>query len=1029
MNSSNTIEEISLQQEEMKKEKYQKAEKYWLERFSDDVPLLELPSYQPRPVIKTYNRNIVSHLFSEDFTEKLKQFSDKHRYSLITTLMSGIKALLYRYSNQTDIVVGTSVTERDHSDLENQVREYTNILAIRTQLNEEKNSFISLLNQEKEVLSSAYEHQVYPFDELVNKLNINKDTSHSDLFDVIVELQSSNQIHNTQELGIEKYDFSGNISQFDISYIFTEEDNQLRLTITYNTDIYDRLFITKMFSHFENLITKAIDHENINVEEIDFLTKEEYNQLLKDFNDTDTEYPKDKTFVDLFEEQVQKNPDNIAVRDSKISLTYRELKEKSDRVAAYLNSNYGYENDPIGIIVERSAELMVLLLGIFKSGKCYIPIDTKLPKERIDYIINHSQAKLIITEESFLEEKFNIENPANFILKNDLLNSFLDEVTLKRPEPKDTAYIIYTSGSTGNPKGVEIEHQALNNLLISIREVPGMNNKDILYSVSPYSFDITISNFYTPLASGACIFIAYEETLKNIELLQAELEDVKPSIIQATPSFFQMLFNAGWEGNKNMKILCGGDSLNESLAEKLLEHTKEVWNMYGPTETTVWSSTGKMEKASGASNIGKPINNTQIYIVDKNLNLVPNNTAGRIFIAGDGLSKGYYKNEQLTKEKFIDCPFLENTRMYETGDVGKWNEKGEIEFLGRNDDQVKIRGFRIELGEINTTLEKIDQVKAAYTLKISEKLVSFIHTCETAVFDIEFESYLRNKLSEYLPNYMVPHHFCQINEIPLSPNGKLDKKKLVKIFEASLSNTHTEDLTDSLSPKSHEMAMMWSEVLGIPVNGVHPELSFIEQGGDSLLMLRVVALCQKKGYMLTMKDFIMNPYLNLLEDFEAQNISLSIEQDSTRDSKPFSLSPNQQWFFDMNRNVPNFLMYASYYINENFDTEKIKRSIDLLADHYDSLRLRFKKERGLWMQHYDYLSSCCILEESEKMGALEEIIELASKKINIEEGPLLYVNIFYENSKPVMFIACHQLIMDAASWQIFINDLQLNYLK
>jgi acyl-CoA synthetase (AMP-forming)/AMP-acid ligase II/acyl carrier protein len=345
--------------------------------------------------------------------------------------------------------------------------------------------------------------------------------------------------------------------------------------------------------------------------------------------------------------------------------------------------------------------------------------------------------------------------------------------------------------------------------------------------------------FFTPLISGASVFIASKETLNNVEQLKADLENINPTIIQATPSFYQMLFNAGWNRNKDLKILCGGDSLNESLAEKLLNHSKEVWNMYGPTETTIWSSTKKIEKPSDASNIGRPINNTQIYIVDQHHNLLPQNTVGRIFIAGDGLAKGYYKNETLTEEKFINNPFStpdkNNLKMYETGDLGKWNEEGEIEFLGRNDFQVKVRGFRIELGEIETKLQEYPNIKQAVAdaKEVNgEKVLVAYYTKddETNLDKTELREYLQSKL----PEYMVPGFFVEMESIPLTPNGKIDRKLLPNITGEDLIRR------EYVAPRNEteqKLIEIWQQILGIEKVGITD--NFFELGGHSLAAIKV----------------------------------------------------------------------------------------------------------------------------------------------------------------------------------------------
>ncbi|MFP7658510.1 non-ribosomal peptide synthetase, partial [Chryseobacterium proteolyticum] len=507
-----------------------------------------------------------------------------------------------------------------------------------------------------------------------------------------------------------------------------------------------------------------------------YLSEEELKQILIDFNNTDVIYPKEETVVSLFQAQVLKTPDKEAIRDGNRSYSYSELDILSSQIAEYLITVYGdKEPSPIAVLLERSANLVAVLLGILKIGRPYIPLDPTFPKDRLRYIIANSQSKLLFTQKNDgldnLEADVTVLELENILERINDFQGIVNKVIL----PEDTAYIIYTSGSTGNPKGVEIGHQSLVNFLTSIQESPGVNINDLFFSVTTYSFDISILEFFVPLISGALLYVADKHVLADPNLIIKKIEEVRPTIIQATPSFYQMLFNADWQGDKRLKILCGGDLLSEALAADLIDKSSEVWNMYGPTETTIWSSMKKIGSPEDASNIGNPIHNTQFYILDHYLNPMPLNIAGTIYIAGAGLAKGYYNNEELTKEKFINNPFDSGTLLYETGDVGKWNEKGEIEFLGRNDSQVKIRGYRIELGDIETQLNQIDGIKTSVVIAKKESqqeafLVAYVLKDE----EIDLEKIMTH-LQMSLPYYMIPNVIIPLEEFPLTPNQKIDR--------------------------------------------------------------------------------------------------------------------------------------------------------------------------------------------------------------------------------------------------------------
>ncbi|MFV8347411.1 amino acid adenylation domain-containing protein, partial [Flavobacterium sp. ZB4P13] len=480
---------------ELHQEQYVASEQYWLQKFEEGIPVLDLPSLKKRPLVKTYNGETISHKFSKEFLEKLKIFSKEQDVTLFMTLMSGIKSLLYRYTSQDDIIVGTPIAGREHPDLENQMGLFLNTLAIRTQF-KEKNSFLELLTIQKETLLAAYDHQNYPFDALVNKLNLKRDTSRSALFDVLVVLQNQSQLNNlnNEELSnieISRYEFESKTSKFDVSFTFIEAEG-LVLGIDYNTDIYDKYLIQRMFFHFENLLNYSIEQPESGIENINYLTQADKQQVLVDFNDTKVDYSKDKTIIDLFENQVEKTPNSIAVIFEEVELTYKELNEQSNQLALYLRENYSIQpNNLIGIKMDRSEQMIIAILGILKSGAAYIPIDINYPKQRIDYIQNNSNCKVVV-DLNFLEEFYKVQE--NYSKSN------ITDINKAR----DLAYIIYTSGSTGNPKGVMIEHSSLTNYLTWSKEhYLGGNLRNTNFGLfTSLSFDLTITSLFLPLISG-----------------------------------------------------------------------------------------------------------------------------------------------------------------------------------------------------------------------------------------------------------------------------------------------------------------------------------------------------------------------------------------------------------------------------------------------------------------------------------------------------------------------------------------------
>ncbi|WP_082472432.1 non-ribosomal peptide synthetase [Flavobacterium sp. Leaf82] len=565
----------------------------------------------------------------------------------------------------------------------------------------------------------------------------------------------------------------------------------------------------------------------------DYILEKE--ELLNGFNNTKADYPQDKTIIDLFEQQVLQAPDKVALKDDFKFYSYSELDKLSNKIATYLIDTFG-ENDKSGIAVllDRSVDMVAVLLGILKSGRSYIPLDPVFPKDRLRYIVENSKSKILIGENKY--ELEGTENLSKITLEDILERTNRFEGNLPVTiSPEDTAYIIYTSGSTGNPKGVEIGHHSLLNFLSSMQQKPGISSKDIFFSVTTYSFDISILEFFGPLISGATLYVANQKVLSDPSLIIEKLEHIQPTIIQATPSFYQLLFNMDWHGNKKTKMLCGGDLLSEALAKVLLDRSLEVWNMYGPTETTIWSSVKKIEQFHDASNIGTPINNTQIYILDEFLQPLPIAVSGGIYISGDGLAKGYYKNVELTQKGFIKNPFDDKRLLYKTGDVGKWNYTGEIEFLGRNDNQIKIRGYRIELGDIEKNILKYSENLKQVVLELKEVnnekvLVAYF----VSAINID-KSELRRFLQQRLPDYMVPNFYIKLEKLPLTPNGKTNRKALPNIEEKDIIKK------EFVAPRNHteeRLVLIWKEVLNIEEIGVTD--NFFELGGHSLNAMVVI---------------------------------------------------------------------------------------------------------------------------------------------------------------------------------------------
>ncbi|WP_133054867.1 non-ribosomal peptide synthetase, partial [Niastella populi] len=667
---------------------------YWLQQMEGPLPVLDLPADRVRPAVKTYNGSTLITTLDAGRVRELKTLIRQQGGTLFMGLLALVKTLLYRYTGQQDIIIGSPVAGRDKVGLEEQIGFYLNMLALRTKF-EGNDSFYSLLENIKRNTLQAYNHQDYPFDELVEGLSLQRDISRNPLFDVMLILQNqhidkNNEYYSLGKLQVSPYAGIENIaSKFDLSFSFLELEDALHLSIEYNTDIYNEERINRLALHMQQLLAAVTLHPLEPINRLDYLSIAEKQQLLISFNDTTAAYPKEKSIVELWEEQVRLFPDKIALRDEFTQFTYQQLDNRCRQVAAGIMNKIGPgDKAPVGILLTRSASMVATLLGILRTGRPYIPLDPAYPAERLNYILEQSGCELLITEEK-ISTSVDTSRVTLMYLHSLVADDRVNNAIVNDAVPtEDTAYIIYTSGSTGKPKGIAISHRSVVNFLTSMQQQPGMKAGELLFAVTTISFDIAVLELFLPLLSGGCVYVAGVGTLSDPQRIIAKLQQVKPAVIQATPAFYQMLFESGWQGQKGLKVLCGGDLLSESLADRILKSCGELWNMYGPTETTIWSATKKIEKAADAGNVGKPIHNTTIYITDEQLQPVPVGIPGSIYIGGDGLALGYYRQDALTAERFISSPFNAHQRIYDTGDVGKWNADGTIAFLGRKDNQV-----------------------------------------------------------------------------------------------------------------------------------------------------------------------------------------------------------------------------------------------------------------------------------------------------------------------------------------------------
>ena len=752
-------------------------------------------------------------------------------------LLSVYYILLSKYSSQEDIVVGSPIVGRNIAELYNLIGMFVNTLAMRANIDSNL-SFKDFLSYIKDMCLNNYKYQDYPFDELVDKLKIQRDTSRNPLFDVMFIYQNNgNATADFGDIKTEYFTPDTKISKFDLSLEVIPENDILNLSFEYATALFNKQFIEDLSKHYSNILTSCLDNLNIKISNICILSEAEKNKILYDFNNTKTDYPKDKTIAELFEEQAKKTPNNVAVVFGMQKLTYKELNERANSLAYYLRKNGIETNDLVGIMVNRSLEMIIGMLAVLKAGGAYIPIDPTYPKDRIEYMLKNSNSKLLLTQEH-LHDITDFKNCVYIDLSNDSIYSLPNDNLNHTNTPEDLAYVIYTSGSTGLPKGVMLKQRNIVNFVYAIMKDFGFTYKDTIVSITTFSFDIFVLESLLPILNGLKTVITSEEEQTDIKMFNELCKKNNVTIFQTTPSRLQAMLakENSFDFIKKLKyILIGGEPFPPALLKQLQESSKaRIYNMYGPTETAVWSSLKDLTNADKI-NIGKAISNTQLYILDKFNNPLPVGVPGELFIAGDGVCKGYYNNLELTQKVFLNNPFVPNELMYKTGDLCMLLPNGEVEYLERVDNQIKIRGLRIELGEIESKILDYNGIEKVCVIKQTINNRDFISAYFTASKRINPSS-LKKYLSNYLPKYMIPSYFTVLEKFPYTPNGKIDKKAL-KLPEEVLSNSREAEYIAPRTDLEKQFCAIWEQILNVSPIGITD--NFFELGGDSILAMNL----------------------------------------------------------------------------------------------------------------------------------------------------------------------------------------------
>ncbi|WP_028592998.1 non-ribosomal peptide synthetase [Paenibacillus assamensis] len=1004
-----------------------REEAYWLEQFAGNTPLLNLPTDYNRPQQLNYEGNRFSIVLDDALKQGIHTLAQETGTTLFIVLLAAYKALLYRYTGQEDLIVGTPMSGRDHPDTEHIIGLFINTVAIRT-MPSSSTTFLQFVEQVKERMLMAYEHQQYPFEKLVQLLQVQRDAGRNPLFDTMFVLQNMN-LHEVQhaDLTWTPSEYNPGVSQFDLTFNIEDRNNTLILLIDFSTSLFRDSTISRMAGHYIQLLRAVTKNRNLALSEIPILTTEEESQLIYQFNETYLEYDKQLTIQESFRRQVENNPDVVALIFGETELTYRHLFEEANRLAHYLQRHGAVRGCTIGIMLRRSPEMMIAILAVLQSGGAYVPIDPDYPAERIEYMLTDSGASLVITDDFYP-----IQTTARRISISE--NSIKDESLEPLQEnqsTEDVAYIIYTSGSTGKPKGVLISHRAVQNFMAGMCTRIAFEPEKTILALTTISFDIFVLETLLPLCRGMRIVLADEEQQTNAVELKKLITEKQINILQMTPSRLKMLIACDEKCeflDPVEDLVLGGEPLPAYLLGRLQDvGNVSIHNMYGPTETTVYS-TGIDITNEQVITIGKPIANTQVYIVDAYNQLQPIGIPGEVCIAGDGLANGYYHREQLTNEKFIPCPFSENQLMYRSGDLARWLPDGTIECLGRLDFQVKIRGYRIELEEIEKALMKVAGVQEAVVVpRENDSGIPYLSAYVQLISESSVGE-LRNGLSKQLPEYMIPSTYTFMDKMPMTPNGKIDRKAL-PVPEFIL------DDHQYISPEGDvelRLAVMWQEALNVPSIGATD--NFFELGGHSLSATLLIArMNQELQLSIPVRVMFNHPTIRQLANWIGLAQSTEVaEIPRAEENIYYKASPAQKRLFIVQQLDPASTAYhmtAAIKLIGDLNRTRLEHTFQQLIARHDAFRTSFQLIEDMPVQIIDH----SIEFEIDDLGHIQEedIEEHVCRFIqpfDLGKAPLFRIGLSkMDELTHLLILDMHHLISDGTSIHLIINDFNRFY--
>jgi len=944
--------------------------------------------------------------FKKEQQEIISKISQDRPIEVFIILLSSCNILLSKYSNTNEIIINSPLLNKGKLD-----NIYEPEISIIERLKPDA-SIKDLIIQMNHTISQSYKYQNFPMDIVFQQNSNNR--IHTNVF------IQFNEIHRAHELS-GKYDLI-------INMIRLPESNHIQLKIDYNIDMFNDIFMNNLTCHFQNIIDYFKD-VNQPIKDIDIISNQEKYKLIEKFNDNHSNYPDHQTIIEIFEEQVEKSPDSASVFYNGNTLTYKELNERANQLARHLNNTCKiYPNDFVGIILERSEKMIIAILAILKSSGAYLPIEPDIPEKRIQHMLNDTNVSVVLTQKKY-QNLLNNQVPIfldDFFEHQSESNKNLDH----RNNASDLAYVMYTSGSTGKPKGVLVEHRSVVRL-VKNSNYTSINTSDNILQLSNYAFDGSTYDIFGALLNGATLYLITPDLLYSIDGLCAYIAENNINITFITTALFNKIIDTDPKVIACFdKIYFGGQDASLKHIKKALayrKHEDSIVHVYGPTENTTFSTyyiVDNIEDNWISIPIGAPISNSQAYILDDNLNPVPVGIVGELYVGGDGIARSYLNRKNLSKEKFIDSPFIKGKKIYKTGDMAKWLPDGNIDFLGRKDEQIKIRGFRVETGEIENTLLKHPSIIQTFimprvTHSGNKELIAYIVGKEKLNI-----STIRSFLAHDLPDYMIPAYFIQIKSLPLNINGKVDKNALPDPDSVGM------DIGVAYEPPHNDMetqlAQTWEHILHRKPIGIND--NFFALGGDSIKAIQIISHLKQKNLKLEIRNLFLYPTIAELAGYISIDSNIYDNQNLIKGFVP--LTAIQSWFFENHKiDRHHFNQSVMLFSNQRLQENTLKAVFEKIQEHHDVFRMKYITTQNEILQEncdLDYPLDFKTIDLISSENAIDEMAFAANNfqaSINLETGPLMKIVLFRLRDGDRLLIIIHHLIIDGISWRILYNDI------